>query len=1090
MRCPNCQSENREGRRYCGACGTALPAPCPACGFTNDPGERFCGGCGAPLSSAAPQSQPRADPLQPELRPATVLFADIVGFTSLANRVDPEALQTWLDRFFELADAQVLHFGGSVDKHIGDGLMAVFGAPVAHDNDPQRASRCAEALHQMSLLTPEPGGKPALLHIGIAAGTVMASPSGSSLHRSYTVTGPSVNLAARLCELAGPGQTLVSESVAHAVSNHFEIEPLGAIAVAGFEAPVSTWQLHYGRPDSRPQSSLPLIGRVREVRQISGILDACLEAGSGQVVVLRGEAGIGKSRLVDKIEELARERGFRPAKASLFDFGGGRERDPTRTLAAALLDLPANADEALRRERLERAAAEGLVTGTAHAALADLLDLPLQEEARSIYDAMPAQARIQATDDLLGVLLHAAVTITPRLLAIEDVHWADTATLSRIAALGARAGGVPCIIVLTTRIAGDPLNAAWRARLRSTPISTVDLAPLSHTESMALAGALLGRVGSDFSTLVDRAEGNPLFLVQLVRHADESLSTAVPDSIQSLVLSRADKLAPEDKRLLQTAAILGQRFTLEVLRYLAEQPLASLETLVAHGLMLPAGEECSFAHALVHDAIYASLPKARREALHRRAAEWYLERDPGLYAQHLDRANDLQAAEAFLHAASLARSSYRLEEALSLVEQGEKAAGVDAVRIALALERGSLLHDLGRTEDTTAAYQSALDLAKAPKDRCLALIGLAASMRISDRIEEALQALSEAEEIASTHALNAERARIHYLRGSLYFPRGWMHESRIEQEQALQFARSAGSPELELLALSGLGDAYYGEGRMRSASQAFAHCIALAREHGFGRIEVANLPMLAFTEFLNGELRAALDIGREAVAAARRVGNRRGEIIGHHVVFATNLERDDLETAQRALNHSHELAVELKARRFQAEGLGFMAQIARCRGDRVTAVSKAREALAIARETGIEYVGGLILGELAAAAESESERQQAREEALTLLARGSLPHNHFWFYQTSIEADLARGAWDDVLRWADALEAYTMDERHPFTELLIRLARLSVRAAQSGNQAAAAELETVASALDKRGYARLAKLSRKMAIPLSLTGGD
>jgi len=503
--------------------------------------------------------------------------------------------------------------------------------------------------------------------------------------------------------------------------------------------------------------------------------------------------------------------------------------------------------------------------------------------------------------------------------------------------------------------------------------------------------------------------------------------------------------------------------------------------LITHGLMLSAGEECSFAHALVHEAIYASLPRARRDALHRRAAEWYLERDPGLHAQHLDRANDLQAAEAFLNAAARARSAYRPEEALSLIEQGEKASGADAVRLTLALERGSLLHDLGRTEDATAAYQSALELAETPKDRCLALIGLAASMRISDRIEEALQALSEAEEIASTIGLDAERARIHYLRGSLYFPRDWMRESRIEQEKALEFARRAGSAELELLALSGLGDAYYGEGRMQSASQAFAHCTVAAREHGFKRIEVANLPMLALTKFLNGELEAGLDIGRTAVAEAKHVGNRRGEIIGHHVVFATNLERDDLEAAQRALHQSLDVAVELKAPRFQAEGLAFMAQVARCAGDRGTALAKAREALAIARKTGIEYVGGLILGELAAAVESESERQQAREEALALLARGILPHNHFWFYQTSIEADLERGAWQDVLRWADALEAYTKDEPRPYTELLVRLARLSVRTAQSWDREAAAELEELAAEFNKRGFARFAKLARKMA---------
>lgn len=1083
MRCPRCQGENREGRRFCGACGAALPPPCPACGFANAPEERFCGGCGASLHPGSAATPVAAEPLQPELRPATVMFADLVGFTSLANRVDPEALKIWLDRFFEVADAQVFQFGGSVDKHLGDGLMAVFGAPVAHDNDPERAALCAEALHGTTLPTPDPSGRPALLHIGIATGTVMASPSGSSLHHSYTVTGPSVNLAARLCELAGPGETLVSEPVAGAIGERFEVEPLGAISVAGFDTPVPTWRMYRARHDHRRRSSSPLIGRVRETRQIAGILDTCRESGAGQMVVLRGEAGIGKTRLVEAIEDMAHERGFIAAKASLLDFGGGRDRDPTRALAAALLDLPAGAAVELRHDRLQRAAGDGLITGQGRPALADLLDLPLQDEARRLYDAMPPQARVQAVERLLGDLLLAAAKTAPRLLTIEDVHWADAPTLSRLAALAATAASAPCIVLLTTRIAGDPLDAAWRARVRGTPIATVDLVPLSRAEAMALAGALLGRAGSDFSALVDRAEGNPLFLVQLVRHAGENLGSAIPGSIQSLVLARADRLAPDDKRLLQSAAVLGQRFAIDVLRHLVEQPLASVDTLVAHGLMLPAGEDCAFAHAIVHEAIYASLPKARREALHRRAADWYRQRDPGLYAQHLGRANDPGAAAAYLDAAASARAAYRLEEALNLVEQGAKAAGAEQVRVALALERGALLHDLGRIEEATAAYEAALGLATEPRQRCQAQIGLAAAMRISDRIEPALKALDEAEAIASAIGLDAERARIHYLRGSLYFPLARIRESRAEQERALEFARRAASPEAEALALSGLGDAFYAECRMRSAAQAFTRCVALAREHGLGRIEVANLSMLAFTQCLSGDVHGALEIGRAAVAAARRVGNRRGEIIAYHGLILVFLELDDLEESRRSLQSAHATAIELKARRFEAESVGLMAQLARISGDRATATAKAREALAMARETGIEYVGPMILGELAASTDDEVERRSARDEAIALLARGSLAHNHLWFYQCSIEADIDRGAWTEVLRWADALEAVTKDEPLPYTGLLVRLARLSARMAQSQDAGARTELGTVAAELAERGFIRLSKLARKLAGP-------
>ena len=1076
MRCPSCQAENREGRRFCAGCGASLLPPCPACGFSNLPGEGFCGGCGSALQGGPAPAAP--EPLQPELRPATVLFADLVGFTALSNRIDPEAMQSWLDRFFESADAEVIRFGGSVDKHIGDALMAVFGAPVAHGNDPERAGLCADALHALDLPSPEPGGAPPALHIGIASGTVMASPSGSSLHRSYTVTGAAVNLAARLCELAKPGETLISEPTARAIAETFDCEPVGAIEVAGFEAPVPTWRMRRLRKDRSGRKPAPLVGRGRETRQISGILEASRESGAGQIVVLRGEAGIGKSRLVEAAEEIARERGFTTAKASVLDFGGGRERDPTRVLVLALLDLPPAADPRERAERLRQALDTGFIAPSHEAALADLLDLPLAEEARRLYDAMPAATRAQAVERLLGALLSAGAKNRPRLLAIEDLHWADQSMLSRIAALGLAAAKTPCVVLLTTRIAGDPLDAAWRARLRGTPIATVDLAPLSEADGMALAGAVFGRTGPDFRALVERAEGNPLFLVQLVRHADESLTSALPSSIQSLVLARADRLAPEQKRLLQTAAALGQRFALEAVRHLAEQPTAELDTLVAHGLMVTAGSDVAFAHALVHEAIYASLPRTRREALHRRAADWYASRDLALRAQHLGRAGDPEAGAAYLDAIAAARGAYRLEEALNLVEEAALSAGAERVRFSLFAERGALLHDLGRIAEATEAYESALAAAADPTERCRAQIGIAAAMRISDRIDEALPVLDAAEATAASLGLDAERARIHYLRGSLYFPRGRVRESRAEQERALEFARRIGSAEAEALALSGLGDALYAEGRMKSAAEAFSSCVDLAREHGFGRIELANLPMLGFTRLLTGQVRPALEIGRTAVASARRVGARRGEIIGHHLLADAHMELNELEKAREAVERSHIAAVELKARRFQAESTSFMAQLARMAGDRATALARAREALAIARETGIDYIGGLILGELAAATDDESERRAAIDEALALIARGGLAHNALWFYRTCIEADLERGDWRDLARWADGLEATTRQEPLPYTELLIRLARLAVT---GPSEAIRSDLQSVAEDFEAIGLVRLAQVSRATA---------
>src|SRR5262249_28811145 len=216
---------------------------------------------------------------------------------------------------------------------------------------------------------------------------------------------------------------------------------------------------------------------------------------------------------------------------------------------------------------------------------------------------------------------------------------------------------------------------------------------------------------------------------------------------------------------------------------------------------------------------------------------------------------------------------------------------------------------------------------------------------------------------------------------------------------ALDAARGASSPEAEALALSGLADAYYAEGRMRSAATAFAQCIALARAHGFGRIEVANLPMLGLTRYFDGEVRDALNLSEEAMSAAERVGNKRAEIVASHTLGYILTEYDEFERARKMLERSQVIAKEIGARRFEAENWLFLADVDRLAGDRARARASALTALAIGRETGLDYIGGLIFGELVVLAEDDEERRQMEAEALPLLERGGIAHNHLWFYE-------------------------------------------------------------------------------------------
>ena len=353
---------------------------------------------------------------------------------------------------------------------------------------------------------------------------------------------------------------------------------------------------------------------------------------------------------------------------------------------------------------------------------------------------------------------------------VEDIHWAGRATLAYLAAIAATIGDSPAILLLTSRIDGDPLDKNFRSAARGSRLVTVDLAPLRRDEAIELAAAFIDTTDRVAQECVQRAEGNPLFLEQLLRNAEESRDEAVPASIQSLVLARLDRLPPADKHALQAASVIGQRFGLDVLRHLIDDPAYACARLVEQSLVRPDGQDYLFDHALVQESVYFSLLRARQRELHRRAAAWFAGRDRVLRAEHLARADDAAAAQAYFEAAEVQAREYRYERALHLAKRGLERADNSSVRYALACLQGDILREMGMTEKSVEAFRSALDLADVEAGKCRAYIGLAAGLRVTDRYDEALVALDSAE--AAANGLANELAQIHYIRGNIYFPHG------------------------------------------------------------------------------------------------------------------------------------------------------------------------------------------------------------------------------------------------------------------------------------------------------------------------------
>jgi class 3 adenylate cyclase/tetratricopeptide (TPR) repeat protein len=1038
MRCAACDHDNPQSARYCAQCGAQLARTCPACGVSVGAAQRFCAGCGVRLEAAVA----RASAEDAERRQATVVFSDLSGYTALNEALDPEEVESIMQRVKDAATRVVEAHGGTVNQFVGDEIMALFGIPVARRDDAVRAVRAALALHaSINEIATEVApriGRTLTMHSGIDTGLVVARRTESHAGR-YTLTGDTVNTAARLLKLAAADEVVVSADTARLVGDAFDTAARAPVEVRGKARPLAAFRVVGARAAAARRA---IIGREDEIDQMMRAARGCLERRRARMIVLRGEPGIGKSRLLQELTEQCAALGYANATASVLDFGPARGRAALRTLVESMLGIPAGSDAALRAATLRRAIDDGALGEQLEPFALELLDLPLPPELHGVYAAMDAATRAQGESNALAALVAAAVRRAPQLVAIEDVHWMEGAEFERFAALVGASGAMPVLYACTTRVEGDPFNAARRGLLGGVPSLTIDLGPLEREAAERLVREFRVVAPELAATCVERAAGNPLFLEQLLLNVGETVDTTVPGSIQALVLARLDRLAAEDRTALQAASVLGLQFDLEALRALIEQPGYEPRALTEHALLHPAGSGFRFSHALIRDGAYASLLKSRRRTLHTRAAEWFADRDPGMRAEHLETAESAGAPAAYLEAARADAQRFRFDPALAHIERAlALEAGAD-VRHALLCLKGEILVDNGRASEARPAYDAALAAAQDASQRCDALLGLAAVMRQTDELRPALEVLAQAEPLAESARLDGLRSRIHHLRGNLYFPLGEIEACEREHRLALDWARRCDSTTDEAAALGGLGDALFLRGRLYSARESFERSVALSRATGLGRAGVVNAPMISACSMFLGDVDRTITESEDALRLAERCGLRRAQIVClHSLGFARVWYLEDFAEGAVYLERALALSRTIGARRFEAETLGMLAHLRLCFGARGEALALAREGLAIARETGMRYMGPLLLVQVAVTTDDEAERNAALVESEALLAEGCVSHNHFWFYAQAIDIALDRKDWSEAERLATKFERYTEGERPRSSEVVIRRAR-------------------------------------------------
>ncbi len=987
-----------------------------------------------------------------DLRQATVMSIDLSNYSGILQTEGPEKTKLIVRQFFNMIGDVIKSYGGTVNREIDNTIIAIFGVPVAHDNDAQRAVLAAIACHTIVVQLGQSFNITLSAHIGIANGIILMNTSNDNAGQQYIVTGDSLTLATRLDDLAQNGETIISNSLYLIINNQFDCEHRGSVNVRYQQDPIKVWRI-LSNQQTNTENKLALVGRSSELQQFTHILNSTQKGNSGNVIYICGEAGIGKTRLATECKQLASQQGYDTHHGLILDFGVTEGQDAIALVVRSILSLAIDTKLENTLDQIQQHISNGSIAEDQLIYLNELLGLPQNTEQRRLFDLMDHSARLQGLHNLVASLIVQQAQQQPILILIEDLHWADPNTLDCITNIAANTHQVPVILLLTTRPENEPLTPAWRSSMNNIPLVSFYLSALQEQDAIDMARQMLGNNNKDYMALVDRAQGNPLFLEQLIR-SDASIndSSQLPASLQSLVQSQLDKLSLADKHAARAASIIGQRFNAEQLRFLLDDPDYDCQQLVKHQLTHLRGDAYLFNHALIHEGIYASLLDTHKQELHHRAAEWFSEHDKSLAAEHLDRAESPIATEAYINAAEEQKQQYHFDKAIRLLERAAQIANTQKQKYDLNALLGEVLTDKGQIADAAEAYSLAIASASDDKQRCRAWIGLAQGYDINDEHEQAFSALDKAEAAAQNLDLTIELAQIHYQRGNLYFPRGDIQACKDEHQLAIKFAQQADSPQHEAQALSGLGDAEYAAGHMLSAHDYFNRCIALCNQYGYARIESANRFMLGTVRIYLNELTGALEDSLTSANTASQVGHVRAEIVSRLTAGWIYLDQMKLDDAMHQVQLGLDLTEQLGAKRFEPFLNETKARILITQGKMTQALAVAEQAMDITRQTGMQFIGPWILGTIALASDEATTHQAALKEGLSLLEQGCVGHNYYQFYRAAIEVSLQTEDWDGAERYCDLLEEYTQAEPNPWAKFHLQWGRTLAAAGKSPDQ--------------------------------------
>jgi len=869
--CPKCGYENRVGATVCVQCAASLARLCENCGFENPANFKFCGNCGANLVSAslarpagepARRGLPSAIPaalaekiagvgkqIEGERRTVTVLFADISGFTAISEKLDPEQVYEFIDATRKSFIDEIYKHEGHLDKVLGDGVMALFGAPVAHEDDPARALRAAlgmqEALKRINVDLEPQLGISLRLRIGLNSGLVVVGSVGSDLQMEYTALGDTVNVASRLQTVAEPGSILVSRSVYEQTQPLFEFRELGSIRVKNRVEPVEIYEViaprqKAGRMRGIPGLAAPMVGREEELGRVRQAVESLIEERQGRIVLVTGDAGIGKSRLTAELKAFVADKPVTVLEGACFSYGQSAY-GVFLNLLKSYCGITDDDTEDTVRDKIEQTVRRVFADGPSVTEVLPyvenlfsirIIEKELAERVRHLTPPQLQQQTFLAVRDLLT----AETTSQPVILILEDAHWMDKVSLDLLTLLLGAVENFPLLIYCNSRPA-EGTAAAQIEKLGKEFYAPhflhIPLAPLTQADSLALVDLLLtiSELPERLKQLIpQRAEGNPFFLEEIIRvlidrgiirRAGDRWQVApeadlarfeVPRTLQGLIMTRIDHLSEGSRQAIHCASVIGRDFLFRLLNVVLNDARSlpddvhELEERELVNRLIPATDlEYRFHHVLIQETVYNGLLLRRRDYLHRKIAEGIETLFADRLEEHVEQLafhyaeskNPARALPYQIRAGKRAADRFANDEALRYYQTAaeflNQTASTREQRVQVYEGLGGVQSFIGDYEDALNSYQIALELVRTSNypqlhratPEIMRLIG-----RVHERRGDYAEALRWLQDALTELERDPESAQS-VTRVRVYNDTGWVHYRRGEFEDAYQWRMRA-----------------------------------------------------------------------------------------------------------------------------------------------------------------------------------------------------------------------------------------------------------------------------------------------------------